>query len=408
MPCGRNEGPPRPSDGSGPFRRPPREGEALSGSSRFRAVLGTALCAALLASAPVPASTLLMDLESGRTLLAEDADVPEEASGLLPLLAAFTALETAREKGVSPNAAVPNPWDANGPGVSLADLVRIVLMNGSRPALDALPQALGESPESFDARMTDAARGAGMRSAEFSLACGAASPCRTSARDVTLLARSLITRHPQTRMWMSSTGIELPGVPEQETSNLFMKRSTAISGVFVSADASCAAVLAENPRRSGPRVRQLLVVALGAQGRGALRDRVSSLLLRGWRDFETLLIYEEGARVAELPVLMGAKRTVSALADRSVFATLSRERMFELGAGAFEYRVRYSSPIIAPVRSGDRLGEAVVLEDGREIASCGLLAAEDVPEGDLRTRFMDRLSAAFGASDEAAPPPASP
>ena len=132
------------------------------------------------------------------------------------------------------------------------------------------------------------------------------------------------------------------------------------------------------------------------------------ILVCGWRDFETLLIYEEGARVAELPVLMGAKRTVSALADRSVFATLSRERMFELGAGAFEYRVRYSSPIIAPVRSGDRLGEAVVLEDGREIASCGLLAAEDVPEGDLRTRFMDRLSAAFGASDEAAPPPASP
>lgn len=352
-------------------------------------------------AAPAAASTILIDLESGQTLLEENPDAAQNAAAMAPLMAVYTALDLMRGDEGRFTAETPNPWAAGRAGapktVDVAMLLEAALLNGSREALTALPGALALTPEAFAQRMNAAAARLGMTSAQFSHPCGASAPCIASARDVARLARALYDEFPVARVWGSAQTMEVPGLPVLKTSNLLLAHSPAITGVFIAPDESPAsgAALSENPRGAQARIRRLLAVELNAENRRTLRERIAALFLRAYRDYETLEIYQPGDPVARLPVFKGGKSGVSALAEEAVFATLPRERMISKGAGAFSIRVSYASPLVAPIYKGDRLGALHVLLDGVEVASAPLAAAEDVPEGGFWTRFVDTLRLAL-------------
>lgn len=362
-----------------------------------------ALLLLVLPAASAPASTILIDLGSGRTILEENPDAAQNAAAMAPLMAVYTALDLMRGNESRLTAEAPNPWAANRPDapktVDAAAILEAALMNGSPEAVAALPGLVSLTPEAFALRMNAAAARLGMTSAHFSHPCGAAAPCIASARDVARLAQALYDDFPLARIWGAEQTMEVPGLPSMRTSNPLLERSPAITGVYFSPDEAPAsgAALSENPTSAGQRIRRLLAVELNAADRRTLRERLASLFLRAYRDYETLEVYKEGAQAARLPVFKGAAGEVGAVVDSALYATLPRERMIAEGAGAFVIRVSYASPLIAPIFKGERVGTLHVLVDGSEVASAPLSAAEDVPEGGFWTRFIDTLRIALEA-----------
>lgn len=353
------------------------------------------------------AATLLIDLESNQTILEEAPAAPVSAEPMLPLMAVYTALDIAKETAVDLFENVPNPWgDAvktrkdtveSSQTVELATVLQIALMNGSPDAVEAIAPSLGLSKEEFTRQMQMRAEKLGMASSRFSYLCSTSESCISSAEDIAHLAQALFRDFSISRIWAAQQRFTAPGLPPQTTSNFLLIHSPAISGIFIAPDAknASAVVLSENPRNSGNRIRRLLAVELGAPDQKALRDRLSALFLRAWRDYETLRIYGKGTVVAQIPVFKGLKRKVAAMLNEDLFATLSREQMISNGSNAFDIRVSYSSPLVAPVAQGNLIAEVKIYADGREIANAPLVAAENVPIGGFWARFRDTLRIAL-------------
>ena len=194
-----------------------------------------------------------------------------------------------------------------------------------------------------------------MFATEFTFPCNENTPCISTAQDMALLAESLYTHHAISRIWGASHSLTLPDGKILHTENFFLEKSPAITGVYVSPKrkhiASSAAVLSENPKGSDGRLRRLLVVSLNNNDRDSLRQEISSLLLRGYRDYETLKLYSDGDFVANVPIYKGEETDVRAVVPQTVFITMTTEQMLTAGAKALEVRVRYASPLIAPINA---------------------------------------------------------
>lgn len=178
-----------------------------------------------------------------------------------------------------------------------------------------------------------------------------------------------------------------------------MKRSPAITGVYVSPKrehiASTAAVLSENPKGSDGRLRRLLAVSLNNNDRDSLRQEISSLLLRGYRDYETLKLYSEGDFVANVPIYKGEETDVRAVVPQTVFITMTTEQMLTAGAKALEVRVRYASPLIAPIKAGQYVGTLEIHAGLKLAQTIPLVAQSDVDEGNFWKRFRDTVRIAL-------------
>lgn len=353
------------------------------------------------------AATLLIDLESNQTILEEAPAAPVSAEPMLPLMAVYTALDIAKNTAFDLFENVPNPWSgkvqnrkdaAESPQtVEFATILQIALMNGSPDAVEAIAPSLGLTQAEFTQRMRMSAEKLGMTSSLFSYPCTNSEPCTSSAEDIAHLALALFRDFSISRIWAAQQRFTASGLPPQTSSNFLLIHSPAISGIFIAPDEknSCAVVLSENPRNSGNRIRRLLAVELNAPDQKALRDRLSALFLRAWRDYETLRIYDKGTIVAQIPVFKGRVRKVAGVLNEDLFATLPREQMISNGSNAFDIRVSYSSPLVAPVAQGDLIAEVKIYADGREIANAPLAAAENVPLGGFWARFRDTLRIAL-------------
>ena len=90
----------------------------------------------------VAASSVLVDLESSQTILADRPRTPENASSMLPLMTVYTTLELLKNGTIKNNLfeSVKNPW--SGPDITLADLLQGLLMTGDPDAVEAVRQTL--------------------------------------------------------------------------------------------------------------------------------------------------------------------------------------------------------------------------------------------------------------------------
>ena len=347
----------------------------------------------------VAASSVLVDLESSQIILSDRPRTPENASSMLPLMTVYTTLELLKNGTIENKLfeSVKNPW--GGPDLTLADLLQGLLMTGDPEAAEAVRQTLQLSEKDFSRQLNHTANALGMFATEFTFPCNENTPCISTAQDMALLAESLYTHHAISRIWGASHSLTLPDGKILHTENFFLEKSPAITGVYVSPKkkhiASSAAVLSENPKGSDGRLRRLLAVSLNNNDRDSLRQEISSLLLRGYRDYETLKLYSDGDFVANVPIYKGEETDVRAVVPQTVFITMTTEQMLTAGAKALEVRVRYASPLIAPIKAGQYVGTLEIHAGLKLAQTIPLVAQSDVDEGNFWKRFRDTVRIAL-------------
>ena len=111
------------------------------------------------------------------------------------------------------------------------------------------------------------------------------------------------------------------------------------------------------------------------------------VLEHGFRDLQEYRLYDTGQTVAEAEVWQGAAPTVVLVPAETVAVTLSRE-----ARAGLVVKLRYDSPVPAPVRAGQPLGFLDVSAPGQPPRSVPLLAGADVP----RAGVLGRIGGAVG------------
>jgi D-alanyl-D-alanine carboxypeptidase (penicillin-binding protein 5/6) len=347
---------------------------------------------------PVPAvaasSYVLVDLQSGQTLVAVNADEKRDPASLTKLMTAYLTFAALRQKAIVPSQMVTvsqRAWRAEGSrmfieprkSVTVDELLRGMIVQSGNDASIALAELVSGSEEAFVARMNQEAARLGMTNTSFTNATGLSGPQHYStASDLAKLAAALIRDYPEFYPIYSQREFRYNNIT-QANRNRLLWTDPHVDGVKTGHTESAGWCLVASALRGE---RRLLSVVLGAASDPARAAESQKLLNYGFQAFDTVALYQSGKPVTKLAVWKGASPEVPAgfLADRHVTLPKGQADKLALSLVAHER-------LIAPVQSGQRVGLVQVAFDGRPVAEFPLIALENVPPASLFGRAWDTM-----------------
>ncbi|MGI8943393.1 MAG: D-alanyl-D-alanine carboxypeptidase family protein [Qipengyuania sp.] len=348
------------------------------------------------AEAPI---ALLVDLSSGQTLFARDLDrrfMPASITKVMTTFVAFEWMEQGRLFAEQVFAVRPETfrrWSGVGSTMFVPHDARLTvdeLLHGittisANDASLVLAEGAAGSVEDWTAAMNEAAAEVGMRNSHFATPNGWMDEGRTftTARDLALLAKAMVTRHPSKyRHFVGAQGLEYNGIAQ--------RNHDPISGVVPGADGIKTGFTNQagygflgSAERNGRR----LVMVVAASPRGRDRNRASQRFMEwGFANFTSKRLFEKGERIGTARVQDGGVGSIGLIAPAPVRLSLPKDRMPEV-----DLSIRYQGPLKAPVAQGEEIAQLVITVDGRQVNALPLVAEHAVGEATFVQRIFNGL-----------------
>jgi D-alanyl-D-alanine carboxypeptidase len=255
--------------------------------------LATILLPLLLLATPALArqqSAILIDYDSGEVLFAEDPDAsayPASLTKMMTLYLVFESLDQGRltldtKLKVSARAAAMPPTKLGlkaGSSIRVEDAIMALVTRSANDIASTIGENLGGSEARFAELMTTQARRLGMSRTTFRNASGLPhEDQRTTARDLSILAMSLIKNHPQHYRYFSRQRF-VYGKRTLGNHNRMLASYTGMDGIKTGYTNASGFNLAASAVRKG---RRLVAVVMGGNSAPARDVRMAKLLDRGF------------------------------------------------------------------------------------------------------------------------------
>ena len=363
----------------------------------------TAAAAAPTLPAPAVAAQafLLVDVTSGQTLAAANADERRDPASLTKLMTAYLVFGALRAKTIVPSQMVnvsERAWRAEGSrmfieprrAVSVDELLHGTIIQSGNDASIALAELVGGSEEAFVARMNAEAGRLGMTGTHFTNVTGLSAPEHYStAADLAKLAIAVIRDYPEYYPYYSQKEYRYNNITQQNRNRLLWT-DPDVDGVKTGHTETAGWCLIASAKHGDRRV---LSVVLGANSDAARASENQKLLSWGFQAFDTVALYQSGKPVSTLRVWKGAANDVPAgfLADR--YLTLPKGK-----ADKLTLSLQADEPLVAPIARAQRVGTVKVALEGKPVVEFPLIALEEVPAGNFFGRTWDSIRLWFHKS----------
>lgn len=163
-------------------------------------------------------STLLIEAESGRVLMSENATEKRYPASLTKMMTLYMAFDALEKKEITIDKKLPVSVKASrmpksrmglkaGTTISLEDAIFAMISRSANDAAVVVAEALGGSEAQFADKMTRVARELGMKDTRFKNASGLHNKDQvTTARDMAILSAALIEHFPEYYKFFSIRG----------------------------------------------------------------------------------------------------------------------------------------------------------------------------------------------------------
>jgi D-alanyl-D-alanine carboxypeptidase (penicillin-binding protein 5/6) len=350
------------------------------------------------AAVPPPAiaakSYLLVDVLSGQTLVAQNADEPREPASLTKLMTAYLVFGALRDKQLVPSQMVTvsqKAWRAEGSrmfidpkkAVSVDELLHGEIVQSGNDAAIALAEAVAGSEEAFVVRMNQEAGRLGMKHTRFVNATGLPSPQQAStAADLARIATAIIRDFPEYYPLYALKEYRYNNIT-QSNRNRLLWTDPFVDGMKTGFTEAAGYCLIASAKR-GPR--RLLSVVMGAGSDAGRTSESQKLLNYGFQFYDTIQLYQNGQAISTLRVWKGAANSVPVgfVVDQYVTLPKSQAQNLKLMVEAVE-------PLVAPVARGQSVGAVNVTLEGKPVGQYPLVALADVAPASLLGRLWDTV-----------------
>jgi len=351
---------------------------------------------------PVPDEipvVLLIDLSSGQTLFAREADrrfVPASVTKVMTAYTAFRLIEQGKiapEMPVTISPEVADLWSGEGSSMflkagdrlTMGELLLGITTVSANDGAVALAIAATGSQDAWLKLMNEHAAELGMRNTHFGTPNGWPDEGRTytSARDLAILAEALTTRYPGLyHRYFGHRGMRYRDIAQNN--------HDPITGVVPGADGIKTGFTRQsgyNFLGSAERDGRRLVMVVAAAPTATIRNSTARDLLRwGFDAFESRQILPGGLPIGHVKVQNGAAREVALRTEQAVLASVPPER-----AGEVRLSIRYRGPVEAPIARGQQVAYLRVLVPGQQPHDIPLVAAEPVARANVLERLRNGL-----------------
>jgi len=352
------------------------------------------------AEAPV---ALLIDLGSGQVLHARRPDARFMPASVTKVMTLYLAFELIAQGRLDPaqvfvmSPAIARDWrrvgstmflDA-GEQVRVDDLLLGIANVSANDGAAVLAEGQAGSVAAWTALMNSTALGLGMTGSHFESPNGWPDEGRTftTASDLAVLARAMITRHPDKfGYYIGRAGFDYKGIA-QVNHDPMIGRVPGADGIKTGFTNEAGFSYLGTARRNGQR----LVLVLAGVPNGRLRARVARAYVEwGFSAFERRQLFAPGAVVSTARVQDGDVRALPLKAAGPVAINLPKGSSSALAA-----TIRYEGPLRAPIAAGQEVAVLEVTAEGVAPARIPLYAAEAVGTAGPLDRIVNAVAGLF-------------
>lgn len=343
-------------------------------------------------------SYYLTDFDSGQVLAEKDADKPVEPASITKLMTAYLVDKAIADGDIALDDMVTiseKAWRMKGSKmfvevgkqVSVGDLLKGLIIQSGNDASVALAEYVAGSESAFAGYMNHQAKLLGMNNTNFVNSTGWPDENHYStARDIALLTRTVIRDFPESYRLYKEREYTFNDI-RQFNRNRLLWRDETVDGVKTGHTEAAGFCLVASARREDMR---LISVVLGTDSDKARTQSSQALLNYGFRFYETHQLYRAEEILSRARIWYGDQEQVSLGVGKDIYITIPRGRYGELDAS-----MEVDREISAPVQRGQQLGLVSIRLGDELLLSDDLVAMQDVGEGSLFSRAMDRIKLIF-------------
>jgi D-alanyl-D-alanine carboxypeptidase (penicillin-binding protein 5/6) len=365
---------------------------------------------AQMPSAPVIAAKnwVLVDLTSGQTLAGLDPAGRVDPASLTKLMTEYLTLEALKDKRLALEQQVPVPANLYkrvnqhqesvmflppGKTVTVDELLHGLIIQSGNDAALVLAEAVSGNESTFVDMMNATAKRLGLTGTSYRNAAGLTDPQHyTTPADLAILVEHLINDFPSFYKLYSEKEFTYNGI-RQPNRNRLLWIDPSVDGVktgHTDAAGYCLISSAHRPMASGGE-RRLLAIVLGTTSDDARQQESLKLLNWGFQDFDAVKLYDANEPVATPEVWKGRVAQVKVGFTRPIYLTVPKGR----GAQDVKSVLDHNQPLLAPLRSGERIGTLHLSIDGKPVANLPVVALEDVELAGFFGRVWDSVKLWF-------------
>ena len=356
-----------------------------------------------LALEPEGKSAILMEASTGTVLFEQEADLPLAPASVTKVMTMLLIMEAIDSGAISWEDTVTASASAAAKGgsqvylkegetMTVREMLKSIAVSSANDCACAMAEHIAGSEEAFVERMNARARELGMEHTHFVNCTGLddgpeAAEHRTSARDIALMSRELLTKHPAIRefttIWMDTIRGGAFGLSNTNKLIRFYKGATGLKTGFTASALYCLSASAE---REG---MELIAVVMGAPTSAARFATCRELLdygFAGWTVYAPELPEETA-----VPVRLGKAPSVRAVADPAPILVEKAKR------AALRTETELAEELPAPVAQGQPLGTLRIFAGEELLAERPLTAESAVERRTWSDIFLELLKkTAFG------------
>jgi len=353
---------------------------------------------------------LLADATTGQTLAARDADKQFAPGSLTQLMTGYLTFSALRERRIRLDQNISAPTESEvppgarmfltpGQSVSASILLQGLLTIGANDSAVALAKAIAGSEASFVDAMNQTALRLGMQNTQFKNATGAAHPEHlTTAADLSKLALSLINEFPEHLREFSRREFTHNGI-RQVNPNRLLWLDSSVDGLLTGRsdkEGYSTIISGHRPQPLGPRERmqrRLVAIVSGARSEDARSQEALKLLNFGFQQFDVVRLFRSDEASETVPVFKGNVGSARLHFPKDVLLAVPRGQ-----ADRIRTQLERPNSLLAPVTTGQPVGQLRIWVDGVEVHQVPVSAAESVKSAGLLGRAIDTLRLWWQAS----------
>jgi serine-type D-Ala-D-Ala carboxypeptidase (penicillin-binding protein 5/6) len=347
---------------------------------------------------------LLIDVQSGQTLLADNPDRRFIPASITKVMSAFVAFEMLEAGKIKPEQEfvfsdkAATEWYRTGstmflePGekVNVDTLLKGITSVSANDASIVLAEGAAGSVEGWTALMNATAQNLGMHNSYFGTPNGWPDDGRTftTARDLEILAKAIIARHPQQyAAYFGKPGFRHNGYAQAN--------HDPIIGVVEGADGLKTGFTNQAGHGflgSAKRGATRLIIILGGIDTEAGRAQMARQIMEwGFTGFDRRRLYSKGDDVASAKVQDGAQKTIQLVATDAINVVTPKGY-----TGTIKLNLVYKGPLKAPVSKGEQVAELEIAVEGLPPARVPLVASTAVDQATTFRRIANALQSWIG------------
>ena len=347
-------------------------------------------------------SVMLMEISTGKVLYEKNAQEqrsPASITKIMTLLLIFEELENGNlkmDEEVTTSAYAKSMGGSQvfleeGEKQTVETMIKCIVVASGNDASVAMAEHIAGSESEFVKKMNEKATELGMIHTHFEDCCGLTDSANhyTSAQDVAVMSRELISRFPKileySSIWMENiTHVTAQGSKEfcLTNTNKLVRSYEGCVGLKTGSTSTAKYCVSAAAKRGNI---MLLAVVMGAPDHKVRFKDAAAMLNYG---FGICNLYTDENPETPKPVKIsrGVKEQVSC-EYKETFRYLDTQGN---NLDQIEKRTEYKENLKAPIKKGDVVGKVVYTLDGKEIGNVELVSTEDVK----KANFLDYLKKA--------------